>query len=286
MTSGNNSHLTAIQRDKPSFPLRRLLKDAFLKGDVLDFGCGFGSDADYLISLGYNCDKYDPHYFPEYPKKKYDTIISFYVLNVIDKETQTKVLIQISNLLKPNGSAFFSVRRDIVREGFRIHKVHKKPTFQCNVTLPFESILLNDFCEIYLYRKINELAKTNSSCIFCSPNNEMKLICESASSYALYDKYPVNTGHSLIIPKRHIENYFDLSQKEKTSCWIMVDEVKSILTKEFNVADFNVGINIGKYAGQTINHAHIHLIPRYENDTSEVIGGVRGVIPEKRNYLR
>lgn len=285
MKPGENSHLTAIERDSPSFPLKILRERLKLNGEILDFGCGFGSDADFLNKNGYTCDKYDPHYFPSFPKKKYDTIICFYVLNVLSKEAQFKVLIEISRLLKQNGSAYFAVRRDLKNDGFRMHRVHKKPTFQCTVALPFQSILANKFCEIYSYQRINNNQLVSSSCIFCTPNEDMFLICESAHTYAIFDKYPVSRGHSLVIPKRHVSNYFELTQKEKTACWMMIDEVKSILTEEFDVVDFNVGINVGKLAGQTINHAHIHIIPRYLGDVKEVEGGIRGVIPEKRNYL-
>ncbi len=286
MKLGNNSHLTAIERKGPSFPLKTLIKRNVLQGQILDYGCGYGVDADYLVSKGYHCDKFDPFYFPEVPQKKYDTIICFYVLNVLDKEEQSQVLLRISQLLKPSGHAFFAVRRDIIRDGQRMHKIHKKLTYQCNVTLPYESIFSNDFCEIYNYQTIVSKSHSDNDCLFCQPNQSMELICESAFSYAIYDKYPVNEGHALIIPKHHVENYFDLSHKEKMSCWFMVDEVKRIVSERFNVNDFNIGVNIGLLAGQTINHVHIHIIPRYKNDVKNPIGGIRCVIPEKQNYLK
>ena len=279
------SHLTAKERDKLSYPARLLLEKGLLKGKILDFGCGFGKDVEILKAKGFDTQGYDRHYFPTYPQEKFDTIICFYVLNVLMLEEQTKVLLEVSQLLKPGGKAYFAVRRDVKKSGFRIHKIHQKPTFQCNVLLPFLSIFQNDNCEIYEYQHINFLTHDEANtCIFCSPNKEMELIAESASVYTIYDKYPVSKGHALIIPKRHVDNYFELSLREQTALFFVLNHVKNYLQKRFNPGGFNVGINIGEKAGQTIPHVHIHLIPRYSGDMDDPEGGVRGVIPEKRKY--
>ena len=94
----------------------------------------------------------------------------------------------------------------------------------------------------------------------------------------------MNLGHALIIPKRHVSDYFELNFKEQSSCIFMLNEVKKIIQKRFNPAGFNVGINIGEKAGQTVSHVHIHLIPRYAGDVDDPRGGVRGVIPERKMY--
>lgn len=94
----------------------------------------------------------------------------------------------------------------------------------------------------------------------------------------------MSIGHSLIVPKRLVSNYFDLSQKEQTALWIVVNEVKKILQEKYNPDGFNIGINVNEEAGQTIWHCHIHIIPRYKGDVEEPRGGVRGVIPSKKNY--
>ncbi len=107
---------------------------------------------------------------------------------------------------------------------------------------------------------------------------------ESDSAYAIYDKFPVSRGHILIIPKRHCADYFDLDFSEQSACWVLLNEVKEIIENKFHPDGFNIGININESAGQTIWHAHIHLIPRYLGDVVEPRGGVRGVIPEKREY--
>jgi diadenosine tetraphosphate (Ap4A) HIT family hydrolase len=280
-----NSHLTAKERDSLSFPAKILFNKSLLVSDVLDFGCGFGSDVKLLKEKGVNIEGYDKHYFPVYPSKKYDTIICFYVLNVLIPEEQATVLMELSELIKPTGKVYIAVRRDLQYEGFRVHKFHQKKTYQCNVTLNFKSFFKNDFCQIYEYQHHNQLTKTqNLDCPFCNHDSEQELIVESATAYAIYDKFPVSSGHALIIPKRHCENYFELTFKEQAACMFMMNKVKEIISKKFNPDGFNIGINIGEKAGQTVNHVHIHLIPRYDGDVEEPSGGVRGVIPSKQKY--
>lgn len=121
------------------------------------------------------------------------------------------------------------------------------------------------------------------NCPFCDLNSK-ELIIQSSTVYSKYDEYPVSNGHALIIPKSHCSNYFELAYDVQLACWAMIMDVKKILTKKFNPDGFNIGINIGEAAGQTVNHVHIHLIPRYKNDVKDPRGGVRGVIPEKKNY--
>ena len=279
------NHLTAKERETLSFPAKLLLNKSLLVGDILDFGCGFGKDVELLNTKGLNVVGYDKHYFPKYPAKKFDTIICFYVLNVLMQEEQANVLMEISQLLKPTGKAYFAVRRDLQQEGFRIHKLHQKPTYQCNVVLNYKSIFKNENCEVYEYQHFNQIIKkTNVDCPFCNPDLERELLLESATAYAIFDKFPVSNGHTLIIPKKHCSDYFELSFKEQYACWFMLNKTKEILTKEFSPDGFNVGININEAAGQTVSHVHIHLIPRYKDDVKEPGGGVRGVIPEKKNY--
>lgn len=278
------SHLTAKEREYLSFPARLLFEKGLLKGSVLDFGCGFGKDVEVLKSRVVDIMGYDKHYFPEFPIQRFDTIICFYVLNVLLPEEQSKVLMEISTLVKPTGKAFFAVRRDLTYEGFRTHKIHQKPTFQTNVILPFRSIFKNDNCEIYEYEHYNQINKSELSCPFCNPNSNVDLILESAQAYSILDKFPVNPGHALIIPKRHVSDYFELSFKEQSSCIFMLNKVKELIQKRFNPDGFNIGLNIGEIAGQTVDHVHIHLIPRFKGDVEDPRGGVRGVIPERKHY--
>lgn len=279
------SHLTAKERDAISFPAKVLLRQKLLHGKILDFGCGFGKDVESLKDKNFDTIGFDPHYFPNFPDEKFDTIICFYVLNVLFPEEQASVLMDVSKLLKDGGKAYFAVRRDIKFEGFRTHKVHKKPTYQCNVKLPFKSIYKNENVEIYEYQQYTFLNKGNGEISpFLSDGENRELLFESATVFSFYDKFPVSKGHTLIVPKRLVSNYFELSVKEQIACWLMVNKVKEELQKLYNPDGFNVGININQEAGQTIFHCHIHIIPRYKNDVENPRGGVRGVIPNKKNY--
>ena len=278
------SHLTAKERNKISFPMNWLKRKSLLKGEILDFGCGFGTDVKILKSDGLNIEGYDKYYQNEYPQKKFDTISCIYVLNVLEPLEQTTVLMNTSELLKLNGKAYFAVRRDLKAEGYRTHYIHKKQTFQTNVKLPFKSIFKNKYCEIYEYQHFNVISDKTNDCVFCSTNRD--IISETALSYAIFDKFPVSKGHSLIIPKSHISNYFELSINEQISITLLINRVKNIIDKKYNPDGYNIGVNIGESGGQTVNHVHIHIIPRYKNDIENPIGGVRNVIPSKANYLK
>lgn len=285
LKSNPYNHLTAKERDSMSFPAKLLLNKSLLVGDVLDFGCGFGKDVELLKAKGVNITGYDKHYFPEHPQKKFDTIICFYVLNVLLPEEQATVLMELSQLVKPTGKVYIAVRRDLQFEGFRTHKIHQKKTYQCNVVLNSKSFFKNENCEIYEYQHYNQISRNeNEDCPFCNPDTERELIVESATAYAMFDKFPVNNGHALIIPKKHCADYFDLTFKEQSACVFILNKVKEIVGKRFNPDGFNVGININETAGQTVPHVHIHLIPRYKGDVKNPRGGVRGVIPNKQNY--
>jgi diadenosine tetraphosphate (Ap4A) HIT family hydrolase len=285
LKSNPNSHLTAKERDTLSFPARILSERNLLVGDVLDFGCGFGTDVKLLKGKGINIEGYDKHYAPDFPNKKFDTIICFYVLNVLLPEEQATVLMELSALVKPKGKVYMAVRRDLQYEGFRMHKIHQKQTYQCNVILNSKSFFKNENCEIYEYQHYNKLKRNqNPDCPFCNPDPNRELILESATAYAIYDKFPVNEGHALIIPKRHCADYFNLTFKEQSACVFMLNKLKEIVSQKFNPDGFNVGINVGESGGQTVPHVHIHLIPRYHEDVEDPRGGVRGVIPEKKNY--
>lgn len=120
-------------------------------------------------------------------------------------------------------------------------------------------------------------------CPFCSIN-ENKILKENKYAYAIYDKYPVNEGHILIISRDHTGDYFSASKEEKEAIFSLLEECRSFLDKKYNPDGYNIGLNCGREAGQTIMHLHLHLIPRYKGDIDNPTGGVRGVIPEKRIY--
>ena len=126
----------------------------------------------------------------------------------------------------------------------------------------------------------------NNPCLFC---NVKKSGCahENEFAYASYDSYPVSEHHCLIIPKRHIKDYFDLSNDELVACNDLLKTVKKeIINKDPLVKGFNLGTNIGIVSGQSILHCHFHLIPRREGDVDNPQGGVRSVIPNKQHYKR
>ena len=124
----------------------------------------------------------------------------------------------------------------------------------------------------------------NNPCLFCNTSSE-EHIFENDLAFATFDSYPVTKFHVLIIPKRHIKNYFELSNNELEACnKILILSKKKIEKNDKSIKGFNIGTNCGKSAGQSINHCHIHLIPRRKGDVGDPRGGVRGVIPEKQKY--
>jgi len=126
----------------------------------------------------------------------------------------------------------------------------------------------------------------NNPCLFCNIK-ESGCAHENSLAYASYDSYPVSEYHCLIIPKRHIKDYFDLSNEELVACNDLIKIVKKeIKDKDPSVKGFNLGTNIGKVSGQSILHCHIHLIPRRDGDVENPQGGVRSVIPFKQHYKR
>ena len=126
----------------------------------------------------------------------------------------------------------------------------------------------------------------NNPCLFCNiPSSEY--IFKNNLAFSTFDSYPVSKDHCLIIPKRHIKDYFSLSQNELIACDELIKILKNeIINKDQSVKGFNIGTNIGKDSGQSIFHCHIHLIPRRVGDVKNPQGGVRSVIPNKQHYKR
>ena len=123
-------------------------------------------------------------------------------------------------------------------------------------------------------------------CPFCLSEKKLneKMLCESEFAFAMEDEYPVSQGHTLIIPKRHVENYFDLTKDELIDMWLLVNRVKDIIEAYNHPDGYNIGVNVDKAGGQTVPHVHIHIIPRYIGDVKNPKGGIRGVIPDKQKY--
>lgn len=123
------------------------------------------------------------------------------------------------------------------------------------------------------------------TCIFCGHSASLSPVAEHGTCFAFHDKYPVTDGHLLIVPKRHAPDYFSLTAEEKKDADYLLHQLKEAIQQEDpTVTGFNIGINNGFDAGQTVFHCHIHLIPRRKGDCENPRGGVRGVIPGKRGY--
>ena len=121
----------------------------------------------------------------------------------------------------------------------------------------------------------------NNNCIFCNPTN---ILINGEYAYSRLDGFPVSEGHCLVIPKRHVISIDDLTDSELKDLYVVMKQTKILLCETYQPDGFNIGINEGEAAGQTVEHLHIHIIPRYEGDVVCPRGGVRGVIPGKKEY--
>ncbi|MDV0442783.1 HIT family protein [Methanorbis rubei] len=120
-----------------------------------------------------------------------------------------------------------------------------------------------------------------SDCPFCDPD---EMVIENDLAYAKFDLYPVSLGHILIISKRHVASWFDLTLEEQSAVVALADAAKKMLDEKYSPDGYNVGINCGIAAGQTVMHVHLHLIPRYAGDVPNPRGGIRAVIAAKQSY--
>ena len=115
-----------------------------------------------------------------------------------------------------------------------------------------------------------------TECVFCSLEVN-DILVQNEMAQAIFDKFPVNEGHVLIVPRRHVASLFDLTPEEVMSIWRLVEQVKEMLNNRFHPDGFNVGVNEGAAAGQTIFHLHVHVIPRYYGDVPDPRGGIRKI---------
>ena len=126
-------------------------------------------------------------------------------------------------------------------------------------------------------------AKPSNVCPFCEVD-PARVIYEDQHCFSVRDGFPVSEGHSLIISKRHISTWFETRPEEKAALFQAMNHIKEDIDEQFSPAAYNIGINDGAAAGQTVAHLHIHLIPRYEGDVEDPRGGVRWVLPGKAVY--
>lgn len=122
-----------------------------------------------------------------------------------------------------------------------------------------------------------------NSCPFCTLDIE-RIRFEDAFIRVIRDGFPISPGHTLIIPKRHVGTFFEITEEERQAIFMALDAEKKHLDTEFSPDSYNIGINDGSAAGQTVPHLHVHLIPRYDGDCDDPRGGVRWILPDKAKY--
>jgi diadenosine tetraphosphate (Ap4A) HIT family hydrolase len=121
-------------------------------------------------------------------------------------------------------------------------------------------------------------------CVFCKIVSYKNHIAENSHAVAFPDAFPLSPGHTLIVPRRHVTGYFTLAEEEQASLWELVPQVRTSIERTHAPVGYNLGVNSGIAAGQTIDHIHLHVIPRYPGDVPDARGGVRWVIPERAAY--
>ncbi len=124
------------------------------------------------------------------------------------------------------------------------------------------------------------------ACPFCARIEKGEVVLGNDLAAAIPDGFPVSAGHTLVVSRRHVADYFQLSAEEQGAIWALVPEVKVRLDEEHHPSGYNVGMNVGSAAGQTVWHAHVHVIPRYQGDVEDPRGGVRSVIRGKARYWK
>jgi diadenosine tetraphosphate (Ap4A) HIT family hydrolase len=126
-----------------------------------------------------------------------------------------------------------------------------------------------------------------ATCPFCqisSGKTDKPILFENQTGFVIRDGFPITDGHTLIIPKQHIASFFEITLEQRNDLFTLVDQTKAELDTQYQPASYNIGINDGEAAGQTIAHLHIHLIPRYNEPDKDPRGGVRWLVPEKADY--
>lgn len=121
-------------------------------------------------------------------------------------------------------------------------------------------------------------------CRFCLTKSSRRIMIEGRYGFAAWDRHPASEGHFLVIPYRHFASYFDINDEEREELWSLVTQGREMCEEKYHPDGYNIGINVGVAAGQSIHHLHIHVIPRYKGDVEDPKGGVRGVIPQNKLY--
>lgn len=175
----------------------------------------------------------------------------------------------------------------------RLEKLKTKGGFDCKIYCNCVDIEeSNPAITYYLekpqqYSEINSFSEHEVDCIFCQiarQEKNVELLAKFKHCYAIKDQFPVSTGHVLIIPNEHTENWFTAKDEVRSDMIKALHFIKDQLDREYKPHGYNIGVNCGEVAGQSVMHLHVHLIPRYQGDMEDPKGGVRGVIPSKQKY--
>jgi len=161
-----------------------------------------------------------------------------------------------------------------------MNRFGKKSIFR-NLSIGDFGLSVNQTTDLAFDRAKMRSFSKKKGCPFC---NWAEPVLENPLAYAIYDKYPVTDGHMLVVSKRHYPDFFESTGEEIEAIFDLVRKIKTYLDARYRPHGYNVGINCGTSAGQTIMHLHIHVIPRYKGDMDDPTGGVRGVIPARQKY--
>lgn len=232
-----------------------LYQNNFLRGNILDYG-GAGEDVEKLRLLHFRAYGHPMEIIGE----SFGTIICNHILDDLDEDGRSRVIMDVSSRLAKTGFAFFAVDPN-------------------KVSLPFDSVYRDDENEIYVVRYSQLLSRENEyTCPFCQLTSKVEEICESLYFIAFYDANPVCAGHALIVSRRHFLLMDEMTQEEWREFRLIVGFVKAKVREKFGADGFNVGINEGSAAGQKVKHFAVHVIPRRVGDVENPLGGVRGVL--------
>jgi len=149
-------------------------------------------------------------------------------------------------------------------------------TFDQKMSLEYSHTIMSDKVE-------GSGGAGEASCPFCNPDGD-RILASREHAMAVYDGFPCTEGHTLIVPRRHLASLFEASEEELRDIWGLIGEVRKLLIDKYHTDGFNIGVNEGEAAGQTVMHCHLHVIPRRKGDVPDPRGGIRWVIPEKVKY--
>lgn len=253
------SRLTALQRDRESFPARWLTLNRYLRGSVLDYGCGHGKDVEFYATHDLKAKGFDPHFFPDLPNTafSFDRITCTFVFNVLELYARNEAMMYISRLLKPKGRAYISVRRDIEQSGYRVVPGTQEIVHQANIFLPFTSILQDLNYEIYEFRPFTQLKKEDVDASTITPPLGYELLAESINAVAVTPKQKRFAQHFIVLPKRKVEGFNQLPLEEQAEVHQLCDFVIREVFKDADSA-YNYSIQSGDKAGNKPLSLHIY----------------------------